>query len=1725
MRQFGRFGALVRRTLAYVAAAAIAVTAAVAVPPGGRDAVAAPVPLPVLVDDIVQRTSPTYNAWRSLEAEARETVAAMRNVPNDTRLAWFARDEIRAVMFARLVRAIQEQASGATLSPNEAAWVAATTDLVRARRVAAARSALDEYDRWFVDPCSYQPPAGYGFKQFAPCGAGLGALFDPLAPSADQFTAYGTALVTDAALLGADAKAAELAAVQALTLLGGVSGALLAGAAAGSLALLVPAVATAVAIALGTYWGGFAGFAATAAVFSSSVLATGVGIAVLAAVVTAIGIWQLVLSEQVRPTLVDRIAAAQNTPIDLAFLTSNDGLGELFPLFLGQTLPDQAAERAAAITPTAFDAVNDPQFLDVDTGVLVPQIRTLDWNGTPQTTYISGRWFVTRSDGGSFEWDATLQFRGGDGLNASAIIGPNGFVSAQRTSDTTFVARNSNQLWVSDADNIGVSRSYTFSGNTPPSITAIRRNGNPTRPDFQTLFEGERLVFGVTASDPDAGDLLTTTWYLPPDGGGAFTEACTPADGSLDPLFRCQWNVSSGMRVDPTYTRSGTYFGRVRVEDSRGAFDEQWFTFTVVNVAPTLVVDQPAGSTITVSEGTPVTFSGTSSDPGDDQLRITIDWGDGTIQRQSYPCVGPVAADGTCTASIFGAASDPTSWTRTRTYPRPGTYTVTITADDFQGGSTSTTRQVVVPASTVSVDQPFVTTNGSSVELVANIRSFGDIPYRVTVDWGDGTTTTADFPCTGPTCAFGGAGPGGGVIALCIFLGQRCTWFNASHTYAVSGDYTITVTPSRPAVGLTFDARTTNVQVVNTAPTAFFNPSQPCPPGGLVICLPVPDPDTRDALVGSAVRLRGQVVDNTINTVTGTIDWGDGTPVETVTLVDTPTWNGACTLMSPCPPNARFFDVSHVYAAAGEYTVTFVADDGDGGITTITTTVVVRANGSPIVVNDVIRTTEDVSVFAFALTGLLTNDSDPERDPLTVTAFTQPANGTVNVNPDGSWFFTPAPNANGTSTFTYTVSDGRTSSTGTVTVEITPANDPPVATGPVSFAVFEDGTLCLFGCPTVLDRFRDVDGDALVAELVTPPANGTLSPALAADGTFGYVPAANRSGSDSFVFRVCERDRPTVCTVPVTATIDITSVNDAPSFVAGPSQTVTTRGTTVTVPGWATAISPGPADESGQQVTFSVVTDNPALFAADGAPAVSADGTLTFRPIAAGSTQVRVTAVDDGPGLSAPNENRSAPQVITISIGASADLSLTSSTNDPVLPGGTGEVRLVVANGGPDASSAVVRVELPAGLELVTPAPAGFDAVTSRWSVGSVPSGSSSTLTLGVRMRDTGSTTVVAEIVSAAVSDPDSTPGNGTANGEDDHSSVTVTRRTPLADLRMTDQVGLRVASTPVVAGGDVTGLVGITNDGPQDTVAQVRVGLDGLSLRPGAPVPSGYSTTTGIWTVSVPSGTSRSIELPLTAARVGTLTITGEVVGSTIGDPDSTPGNGAVAGEDDRATASATAISRFALRFSTSNLRTAPVLLDGATVSGSIAVFVPTSTDIDRVDFFLNDPTMSGARRQVERSAPWDFGGTATGDRATMFSTRTLADGPNTITARVVLRNGTTQVVTATFTVSNPRPATRRLMVSTQGNRSAALPLDGRSVSGSLAVFVPDEAGIVLVEFRLDGRLIRTEFARPWDFGSTLGNGNAALVRFSPGSRTVTARIVFSDGSSDTLRAVFTAT
>src|SRR5205823_9785531 len=118
---------------------------------------------------------------------------------------------------------------------------------------------------------------------------------------------------------------------------------------------------------------------------------------------------------------------------------------------------------------------------------------------------------------------------------------------------------------------------------------------------------------------------------------------------------------------------------------------------------------------------------------------------------------------------------------------------------------------------------------------------------------------------------------------------------------------------------------------------------------------------------------------------------------------------------------------------------------------------------------------------------------------------------------------------------------------------------------------------------------------------------------------------------------------------PATFTLTVTPVNDAPNFTAGSNQTVLSVLGAQSVPGWATGITPGPANESSQSVAFTVTVDNPALFSVQ--PAVAPDGTLTYTPalLAVGIATVTVRAVDNG-GTANGGIDTSPAQTFTITL-------------------------------------------------------------------------------------------------------------------------------------------------------------------------------------------------------------------------------------------------------------------------------------------------------------------------------------------------------------------------------------------------------------------------------------------------------------------------------------------
>ena len=78
---------------------------------------------------------------------------------------------------------------------------------------------------------------------------------------------------------------------------------------------------------------------------------------------------------------------------------------------------------------------------------------------------------------------------------------------------------------------------------------------------------------------------------------------------------------------------------------------------------------------------------------------------------------------------------------------------------------------------------------------------------------------------------------------------------------------------------------------------------------------------------------------------------------------------------------------------------------------------------------------------------MLGNDTDVDGDTLTaVAASAGPAHGTLTLNADGSFTYTPAANYNGTDSFTYKANDGTAdSNVATVTITVDAVNDAPVA--------------------------------------------------------------------------------------------------------------------------------------------------------------------------------------------------------------------------------------------------------------------------------------------------------------------------------------------------------------------------------------------------------------------------------------------------------------------------------------------------------------------------------------------------------------------------------------------------------------------------------------------------------------------------------------------------------
>jgi hypothetical protein len=201
-------------------------------------------------------------------------------------------------------------------------------------------------------------------------------------------------------------------------------------------------------------------------------------------------------------------------------------------------------------------------------------------------------------------------------------------------------------------------------------------------------------------------------------------------------------------------------------------------------------------------------------------------------------------------------------------------------------------------------------------------------------------------------------------------------------------------------------------------------------------------------------------------------------------------------------------------------------------------TIYVRSTAPIVVANNDIYFTQQNTALSIAPPGVLKNDfvvspdsnaagtGSPLSIPLSTKLVTDVTHGTLTLNADGSFNFTPERDFVGAATFTYQAvmnpppgaadpaPNPNSHDTATVTIYVKPPIPAPIANNDY-YSVLQDTTLSI-AAPGVLKNDAPVSNYPLASMLDHGPANGTLT--LNADGSFTYTPNAGYTGGDSFTY-------------------------------------------------------------------------------------------------------------------------------------------------------------------------------------------------------------------------------------------------------------------------------------------------------------------------------------------------------------------------------------------------------------------------------------------------------------------------------------------------------------------------------------------------------------------------------------------------------------------------------
>ncbi|ATA72474.1 hypothetical protein CGC49_03645 [Capnocytophaga sp. H4358] len=659
----------------------------------------------------------------------------------------------------------------------------------------------------------------------------------------------------------------------------------------------------------------------------------------------------------------------------------------------------------------------------------------------------------------------------------------------------------------------------------------------------------------IGTKTPTTSEVTITVTSTPT---GAIVPNLDPSTGNV--------TVSSG-------TPTGTYVIGYEICTKSG-------TITCDTATVTVIVTAVTTPTVITATDDPVTVTTTQSGTvvnvlDNDRLGTnTPTTSDVTITVTSTPTGAIVPNLDPVTGNVTVPSGTPT-----------GTYTIgysictksaTITCDTAT--VTIVVTAVTTPTVITATDDPVTVTttqSGTVVNVLDNDRlgtktpTTSDVTITVT-STPTGTIVPNLDPSTGNVTVPSGTPTGTYVIgySICTKSGT-ITCDTATVTIVVTAVTPTVITATDDPVTVTTTQSGTVVNVLdndkigtNTPTTSDVTITVTKTPTGAIV--PILDPVTGDVTVPSGTPTGTYTIGYSICTKSGTITCATATVVITVTEVVTPTNTTVAKddinntyVNTPVSGSVGTNDLdpegdtqvwtiqtntvgghSFVLNADGRYTFTPSTDF----VGTVSYTYEVCDNGTPqacatatisiqvlpkginsLVANDDTAVTK---VNTGVLISVLSNDFDPEGDTFSVTTHTNPSHGTVALNADGTFTYTPTTDFVGEDEFTYIICDGNVTSTCktarvhvsvvSTTTNITVANDDAYNT---------DVNVAVVG--NVLNNDTDPEGDTVTTTVVTTPSNGTLS--LSTDGTFTYTPTTNFVGTDSFTYRVCDSGTPQAC--------------------------------------------------------------------------------------------------------------------------------------------------------------------------------------------------------------------------------------------------------------------------------------------------------------------------------------------------------------------------------------------------------------------------------------------------------------------------------------------------------------------------------------------------------------------------------------------------------------------